>query len=56
MLEKSAALVVTDSEGVQKEAYFHGRPCLVVRRETEWVELVEIGADKLACNDGGANS
>lgn len=48
MLEKSSALIVTDSGGVQKEAYFHGRPCVVVRHETEWVELIQIGAAKLA--------
>jgi UDP-GlcNAc3NAcA epimerase len=42
-LERHARLVVTDSGGVQKEAFFFGRPVVVLRPETEWVELVEHG-------------
>lgn len=42
-LERSCALVATDSGGVQKEAFFHGKPCVTLRDETEWVELVELG-------------
>ena len=42
-LERSAALVLTDSGGVQREAFFHKVPCVTFRNETEWPELVEAG-------------
>lgn len=50
-LEQEASLVVTDSGGVQKEAYFFRKPCVVLREETEWVELIETGAAKLVGAD-----
>jgi UDP-GlcNAc3NAcA epimerase len=51
MLEKNAALIVTDSGGMQKEAFFHGVPCVIPRMETEWVELIELGWNRLASPD-----
>ncbi|MEP3562923.1 MAG: UDP-N-acetylglucosamine 2-epimerase, partial [Marinobacter sp.] len=46
-LEANCRLVATDSGGVQKEAYFHGKFCVTLREDTEWVELVDIGANRL---------
>lgn len=50
-LESNATMVVTDSGGVQKEAYFFEKPCLIMRDTTEWIEIVENGSAMLVGAD-----
>ena len=43
-LETNCSMVITDSGGVQKEAYFFGKPCIILRTETEWIEIINTGS------------
>jgi UDP-N-acetylglucosamine 2-epimerase len=54
MLEAGARIILTDSGGVQKEAYWFAVPCVTLRDQTEWVELVECGCNRLAGADPDA--
>jgi UDP-GlcNAc3NAcA epimerase len=50
-LEKNARLIVTDSGGLQKESFFFEKPCVILREQTEWIEIVENGNALLAGAD-----
>jgi len=51
LLEKTCRMIITDSGGVQKESHFFRKPCIVLRKETEWVELVNNGTAVLVDAD-----
>ncbi len=51
VLEKNAKMVITDSGGVQKEAYYFEKPCIILRPETEWIEIVDQGCARICDAD-----
>ena len=50
-LQKNARLIITDSGGLQKEAFFFQKPCIILREQTEWIEIVENGNAMIAGAD-----
>jgi UDP-GlcNAc3NAcA epimerase len=51
LLERRSLMILTDSGGVQKESYFFKKPCIVLRPESEWKELLDAGTALLADAD-----